>query len=243
MLHEAQSIQKAIEQAWTAAGNPSEFTIKVLDAGEKGLLWFVKRPAIVSISYDPKRNPGKSSESAPHQKQSFKKNNERNRTPKNDKVEREERFQQRQLKETNATQALAPRQQPEQKNKRPNNAQQTPVAASNKQSQPPVTQELQVITWTPDAVEHVSNSLREFVPILQLPANFSTEVDNKLLRIVFDKKLMPSADEEKMLCIGLSYILMQFLKKNYKKKFKGFQIILTAKSSSQHGDQTNNSSL
>ena len=59
MLHEAPSIQKAIEQAWTAAGNPSEFTIKVLDAGEKGLLWFVKRPAIISISYEPKKNPGK----------------------------------------------------------------------------------------------------------------------------------------------------------------------------------------
>lgn len=238
MLHEAQSIQKAIEQAWASAGNPTEFTIKILDAGEKGLLWFVKRPAIVSISYNPQKNPVKTAESPSSQKQPFKKNNDRNRFSKIDKIEKEERFQQRQLKEASFSQPSTPRPM-EQKNKRHSNAQQPSVVISTKLTTPTAHQDTQVTAWTPEAVQYVSSSLKEFVPILQLPVNFSTEVDNRLLRIMFDKKIMPSADEEKMLCIGLSYILMQFLKKNYKKKFKGFQIILTAKSS-QHGDQPNN---
>ncbi len=54
MLHEAATVAKAIEKAWTDSGKPSEFTIKIHEIGEKNFLGFNKRPAIVSIIYDPR---------------------------------------------------------------------------------------------------------------------------------------------------------------------------------------------
>jgi predicted RNA-binding protein Jag len=54
MLHEAATVAKAIEKAWTESGKPSEFTIKIHEMGEKNFLGFNKRPAIVSIIYDPR---------------------------------------------------------------------------------------------------------------------------------------------------------------------------------------------
>jgi predicted RNA-binding protein Jag len=54
MLHEAATVAKAIEKAWTDSGKPSEFTIKIHEMGEKNFLGFNKRPAIVSIIYDPR---------------------------------------------------------------------------------------------------------------------------------------------------------------------------------------------
>ncbi|MFA5306495.1 MAG: Jag N-terminal domain-containing protein [Candidatus Babeliales bacterium] len=54
MLHEAATVAKAIEKAWADSGKPSEFTIKIHEMGEKNFLGFNKRPAIVSIIYDPR---------------------------------------------------------------------------------------------------------------------------------------------------------------------------------------------
>src|SRR3989304_9153035 len=55
ILHEGASIVKAIEKAWKESGKPSEFTVNVLEVGEKNFLGLTKRPAVVSISYDPRK--------------------------------------------------------------------------------------------------------------------------------------------------------------------------------------------
>jgi len=55
LLIQASSVEKAVEKAWTSAGMPTEFTIKVLDFGEKGFLGITKKAAIVSIIYEPKK--------------------------------------------------------------------------------------------------------------------------------------------------------------------------------------------
>jgi len=59
MLHEASSVLKAIEKAWVDSGKPLEFTIRILEQGEKNFLGMTKSPAIVSIAYDPTRQPAK----------------------------------------------------------------------------------------------------------------------------------------------------------------------------------------
>src|SRR5258708_34816791 len=59
MLHEASSVIKAIEKAWIESGKPLEFTINIHEVGEKNFFGFTKRPAIVSITYDPRKQPNK----------------------------------------------------------------------------------------------------------------------------------------------------------------------------------------
>jgi len=81
MLLEASTVEKAIEEAWNEVGKPAEFTIKILDAGKKGFFWFKKSPAIISITYDPRKlatahskdQKRKQSRTFPEKKQSQKK--------------------------------------------------------------------------------------------------------------------------------------------------------------------------
>ena len=39
---------------------------------------------------------------------------------------------------------------------------------------------------------------------------------------------MENEDENRAFAAGISYILMQFLKRKYKKKFRGYQILVTS---------------
>ncbi len=55
ILQEANSIERAIDKAWNEAGKPKEFTIKVLDEGERNFLGLSRRPAIVSILFKPEK--------------------------------------------------------------------------------------------------------------------------------------------------------------------------------------------
>jgi predicted RNA-binding protein Jag len=55
ILQEANSIERAIDKAWNEAGKPKEFTIRVLDEGERNFLGLSRRPAIVSIFYKPEK--------------------------------------------------------------------------------------------------------------------------------------------------------------------------------------------
>src|SRR6202050_469390 len=62
MLYEASSVVKAIEKAWAESGNPGEFTVKVLEREEKNFFGFSKKPAVISIAYDPRKQQIEKSE-------------------------------------------------------------------------------------------------------------------------------------------------------------------------------------
>ena len=71
--------------------------------------------------------------------------------------------------------------------------------------------------------------MQDIISILNINVSFSIKTDKKALSIIFDEKLFDYAEKEKMLFISLSYLLMQFLKKKYKKKLRGYHLILTSK--------------
>lgn len=52
VMQEASSIAKAIEQAWIKAGQPSEFSIKVLEEPQKNFIGFTMRSAKVALFFD-----------------------------------------------------------------------------------------------------------------------------------------------------------------------------------------------
>lgn len=222
MLHEASSIVKAIEKAWTESGNPSEFTIKVLESGEKGILWFSKKPAIVSITYDPKRQTVFKSAPTASKNASI----EKKQTPPINKQPWPARPQQpargqRDFAEKPQAHMLK---QPKQHFKAQVNTQE--------KIQTPNTPE--ALGWTPEFITHILASLKELTGILNIDTPPTTRVENKTLFISFPKKILHSADEEKMLFISISYLLMQFLKKKCKKKLKNFHLVLTTKDLSPH---------
>ena len=52
IIQEASSIAKAVEQAWAYAGQPAEFTIKILEMPHKNFLGFTTRAAKVAFFFD-----------------------------------------------------------------------------------------------------------------------------------------------------------------------------------------------
>lgn len=224
MLHEASSIINAIEKAWTESGKPSEFTIKILEEGEKGFLGFAKRPAIVSITFNAVRAP---------EKNKFKERDLQQKRPRPDyaprQLDRNERNQQqpdRTRPQSADTQEFIRRQQQSASSK----AGQANVEKKAAQSQGPLSPEESQI-WVAEWVSYVSQGLTDLLKVLPFQANFTTKIDNKILSVMFDKPLMENEDENRAVSASISYILMQYLKRKYKKKFRGYQILVTITSS------------
>lgn len=60
VFEKGSTVFKAIEKAWSAAGEPENFTIKIIDSGKKGLFGLLfAQPAIISISYKQSKRPQK----------------------------------------------------------------------------------------------------------------------------------------------------------------------------------------
>jgi len=51
LVEQASSVSKAIEQGWNRAGNPSEFSIKVLEVAEKNFIGMTVKPAKIGIFF------------------------------------------------------------------------------------------------------------------------------------------------------------------------------------------------
>ncbi|KKQ49214.1 MAG: hypothetical protein US69_C0008G0044 [candidate division TM6 bacterium GW2011_GWF2_38_10] len=232
MLHEASSVSKAIEKAWTDAGKPSEFTIKVLEPGEKNFLGMSKRPSIVSISYDPKRQTAPAQDTQkkdapklqpqkPKQEQPAK-----SRTPERKEPVRQQRpaqplQAQTETKKTPQAQPIKPMQAPQPK-RQPQEPQHQGLAQQEPQS-------AESLAWQNEWVEFVGTELKALLATLQKPVSFSTKIDKKSLLITFDQKLHEESQDERAMFVSLSYLLMQFLKRTHKKKFRGFQLTLNSK--------------
>ena len=225
MLHEGASIVKAIEKAWKESGKPSEFTVNILEVGEKNFLGLTKRPAVVSITYDPRKSArGPEKQLLSHQ-------GYRGRpapAPQRGRVEQrgDQRGEQRQRREGDRAQGQRQQYPPaQQQQQRPVREQQQPIVREPRQDrifEP-------AVFWTPEQVADVKSWLKEFLPLLSINVSFEATVDNKMLRIIFAQKLFDSRDDERQLFGGLSYLLIQFLKKKHKQKLRGYHLVINSK--------------
>ncbi len=218
VLHEASTIMKAIEKAWEESGQPIEFNVKVLESGEKGFLWFAKHPAIVSLTFDPKKQGKKS------------------RPSKNDKKVSQK---QRPKKQSNQKQKSDLRGKNDQRNNRKD-------APRKKSPNKDVSKERKTSTepqvWNDQWIDEINTWLKELTDIMGITTKFTSNVEKRTLIITFNERLLGSADDEKLLFISLSYTLIQFLKKKHKKKFRGFHLLITSKGMPVHEKQQSKSS-
>lgn len=206
LLAQASSIEKAVEKAWSSAGMPTEFSIKILDFGEKGFFGITKKPTIVSIFYEPKNQTSLS-----------KSQQERPARPKRT-TSRQPQQRQQQQRTTNATK---PRQQ---QTRQPQPRQQErPVTKKSMQPRP------ERHFWPDPLIHDITKWLTELTKTLKITTPFKAQVNNKALVITFDGYVLNNQDEERFLFSGLSYLLIQFLKKEHKKKFQGYQLVITSK--------------
>lgn len=224
MLHEASTVVKAIEKAWIDSGKPLEFTINIHEVGEKNFLGFTKRPAIVSITYDPKRQPSRVPDrrEAPtsHPKPSP-------RTPvARPKPEHKAEPVSQQGRQAPSRQQAAPNQR---------------FSGPSVKPEPQISPMPQVSEdfWTADLIHDISIWFKESVRLLGENVPFEVNAEKRMLRVTFERSLLASSEDERQLFIGLSYLLLQCLKKKHKKKLRGYHLIISSK---HHGTTDNASS-
>ena len=203
MFHEASTVIKAIEKAWADSGKPLEFTVNVLEVGEKNFLGLTKRPAIVSITYDPrklttkapgaKEAPGRFAKPAPH------------------KGREDKRFETKPKRDVRPE----PRTQP--------------IQARPQREMPKEHKEVEHERWSQEMIDDVQVWFKEMVQILNIKVPFTSKADRRMLTLTFDQAVAPSSEDERQLFASLSYLLIQFLKKKHKKKFRGFHLVITSK--------------
>lgn len=82
------------------------------------------------------------------------------------------------------------------------------------------------ILWKDEFVSFVKLSFKDILKIMGFSVGFTVSVENKMLNIFLDSKILKDAEDEKMFFISISNLLMQFLKRKYKKKFSNYYLII-----------------
>jgi len=182
VFQEDSSVLRAIEKAWNTAGRPTEFTVKIIDFGKKGILGFTKKPAIISVFYNPKTQTIQ-----PVQKEELRQEREQRKKIQPIQVQRKEEIK----------------------------AEKKKKIISSK-----------LIHWDDEFLNDVRSWLKQLLDILKINVLFDLKANKKILNISLMKDIIKTKEEEKAFFIGLSFLLMQFLKKKYRKKFDGFHIII-----------------
>ena len=208
ILVQGSSVEKAVEKAWTNAGMPTEFSIKILDFGKKGFLGITKKPAIISIMFEPKRQTSisrtPSTQTARPRTQSSQ-GRERRRP-----IGGQKPMQQRRSISSPTTSTQGERQDERQGERQ---GERLPERTF----------------WTDSLIYDITSWLTELTKAMNLNSSFKVNVQKKIITLTFDGQILATTDDERLLFSGLSYLLIQFLKKKHKKKYQGYKIMLTSK--------------
>jgi predicted RNA-binding protein Jag len=218
MLHEASSVIKAVEKAWADSGRPSEFTVTVHEIGEKNFFGFTKVPAIVSITYDPNKV--------------LDRQRDKKVTASSQQQQKPQKLQQSQPRRQENVKRELPAQKQAQSQAQAEPRQRVQFKEAVAPKERPILEQDE--GWNDEWVGAVAVWLKELVVVMGMSPVFATKFDNRMLTVTFEESLLETAEEEKMLFISLSYLLMQFLKKKYKKKLRGYHLIITTKTTAAH---------
>lgn len=254
LLVQASTVEKAVDKAWKSAGTPTEFTIKILDFGEKGFLGLTKKNAIVSIIYEPQKQTAISTAKSTHTpKKTYKHKRPQAHKPQTHKPQTKKpapKTQKSQTQKPQTKKAAAKTQKPVAKAQKSQQQRPAPKAHKPKtqkpqthkpQQQKPESQKPQERKqpdqrqdkprdfWTDVLINDATTWLKEAVAIIGLPTSIKAEVNKKALVLTFTDNVLETQDEERLLFSALSSLLMQIMKKKHKKKFHGYQMIITSK--------------
>lgn len=218
MLQEGASVIKAIDKAWNDCGRPREFTIKVLEQEDKGFWGTVKSPAVISITFDPKKQP------QPIREKNIEKVSEKKIETKKEKVN----IPKKRTKNQNASGLIDSFFG---KNKKEKVSKKQEDGIPQKESR----RREYSIGWNKQLINDAIGWLKEMFETMKIKTNFKFKFDQKLLNIYLDRRILKDAEEEKLFFISISHLLMQFLKRKHKKKLKNYYLIINSQTVGTNG--------
>ncbi|MBD3273555.1 hypothetical protein GF385_04375 [Candidatus Dependentiae bacterium] len=80
--------------------------------------------------------------------------------------------------------------------------------------------------WKKELVNDIKNWTKDILKIMGFKVDFTIDTENKMLNIHLNRRILRDNEDEKMFFISLSNVLMQFLKRKYKKKFSNYYLII-----------------
>lgn len=211
MVQEGSSIAKAIDRAWSTAGKPNEFTIKVMQVEERNFFGLVKKPAVISIIYEPRNNQESKPSRANRPEARV-----QSRT-------RGEDFRRQQLQHADSQD-------------RKDNARNTRDVVSQAKGQAPTASQKQqrpvrnaqhdetLESWNEAYTALIEMWLVEILGNMNIDALFSVSIDGQLLKVQFANAVLDSAEEERLLFSSLVSLLMQFLRHKERKRLNGLRV-------------------
>ncbi len=240
MLHEASSVAKAIEKAWVASGKPEKFSINILESGKKSFFGFITdRPAIVSITFDPKKSSNDDDTiSGKNRKNVISKNQSRSDNKRSSILDQKNQRpivhdqKVRDLSKVNTRQVNNELE----KSVRTQNTQISQNTSSIRQDR----QEKVDDMWTAELVAQIKEWLKELCSLMGISIPAEMQINKKNLLIVFQGRII-AIEDERALYYSFSYLLMQFLKKYHKKKFHNCHIVISTKDSGANDKLPDNS--
>lgn len=204
LLQEANTIERALDKAWNQAGKPKEFTIKVLDEGERNFLGLTRRPAIVSILYKPEKLTAAPMISRNKEERS------------GEKHERRERTMQTARNNQEAT-------------RRPdNNNDRSRRYAGTEEQRTAFNRAKSTDSWQDEWRDFVLSEIEALLSHMGISVRLSAQTTaDKVLTVSLDRAILESDEDQRMLFATLSYLSIQLLKRNYKSRFAGYRVAVT----------------
>ena len=213
IIQEASTILKAIEQGWRAAGEPKEFSVKILETPESNFIGFTTRSAKIAFMFNgiitkPMAEPAPRAvaRQAP-------------REPRKEFTPRPPAREQFTPKRT---------QRPYERYDRPAER----PADEHEQTAP-------AQTYQPSARRHDGLWSEEMVTLARSwfgkalqemnsgDITFTIEPQNYYLRITLSRPILAEEGQEKHLLASLSLLLFSAIKKEFRKALRGHKVVLT----------------
>jgi len=202
LLQEANTIERALDKAWNQAGKPKEFTIKILDEGERNFLGLTRRPAIVSIIYKPEKLTA---------------------TPMVSRNNKEDRSSEKHERRERATQAV--RNNQEASRRQDGNGRRY---AGTEEQRNAFTRDKNVEGWRSEWKDFVLSEIEALLGHMGISAKMQAQTSSdKVLTVSFDRAILDNDEDQRMLFATLSYLSIQLLKRNYKSRFVGYRVVVT----------------
>lgn len=226
IMEQASSVIKAVEKAWQQAGHPQEFSIKVFEKEEKNFFGITTKPAKIAFFFN--ERTVKQHQAQPTKKFTKKHPQEKNNTgtqkpPRVRPLEHNKKAPQK----TSAKPAPKKNNAPVEKRasiivKTPNVASTMIDKAADKKKEAP-------ILWTPEMITFAKQWTTQTLSLLGFNgASFTADVNRYHLKIHFDKQVTANTQSERALFRNCAHLVMQTVRNNFKKKLKGFKVILNS---------------
>jgi hypothetical protein len=81
--------------------------------------------------------------------------------------------------------------------------------------------------WEASYVESINAWLTEIITTIGYNVSFESSVSGKVLHVQFSSDFIADSELSRSLYAALSFVLLQFLKREHKRRFRGLRIALT----------------